>query len=209
MSPAASVMASSMLMSARPETSASARGWLPGDVEGEEVPVLELALDVGGGEGDGALAQADGVQVGVGEGEAEFFAGFAGAVGDGFAGVVVAADGDVGVVGSVERIAAWGFLLQDDAQVFLGGLDGQAIVAQDDEVGRDDEVTGPRMSWRPSGAPWSATVMRTACAWQVISAAKRPSRLAVCVTALAASSVATTRSSALTGGTGSAERTWS
>lgn len=105
--------------------------------------MLELALDVGGGEGDGALAQADGVQVGVGEGEAEFFAGFAGAVGDGFAGVVVAADGDVGVVGSVERIAAWGFLLQDDAQVFLGGLDGQAIVAQDDEVGRDDEVTGP------------------------------------------------------------------
>jgi hypothetical protein len=75
------------------------------DVAGEKVPVLELALDVGGGEGDGGLAQADGVQIGVGDGKAEFLAGLAGAV------------------GAFEGIAAGGLLLQDDSS--SGRRDGE------------------------------------------------------------------------------------
>jgi hypothetical protein len=63
------------------------------------VPVLELAFDVVGGEGDGGLPQADGVQVAVGDGEAEFLVDLAHAVANGFAGLVVAADGDVGESG--------------------------------------------------------------------------------------------------------------
>lgn len=54
-------------------------------------------------------------------GEAEFFVDFADAFRNGLACVVVPADGAVGVVGTVEGIAPWCFLLQQDASV--GGSD--------------------------------------------------------------------------------------
>jgi hypothetical protein len=52
-----------------------------GHVGGQQVPVLELALDVARGQGDRSLAQADGMQVVVGGGQAEFLARLADALG--------------------------------------------------------------------------------------------------------------------------------
>src|SRR5690606_36178605 len=78
------------------------------EVQGRQVRVLRVGLEVVGGEGDGGLADPDGVQVGVGDGQAELFVDLADPLGDGLAGVVVAADGDVGVVGPVEDVPVGG-----------------------------------------------------------------------------------------------------
>ena len=74
--------------------------------------MLELPLYPIGGQGDGGLPDAEGKEVGVVQAvQAEFLAD---AVGDGLAGVVVAADGEVGVVGAVEPGPAGCLLLQRD-----------------------------------------------------------------------------------------------
>ncbi len=80
-------------------------------IEGEQVPMLELPFEVLRGEGDRRLAYPEGVQVSVVDVKAEFFMDLADPGGDVFAGVVVAADGDVGVVEAVEYVPAGGLLL--------------------------------------------------------------------------------------------------
>jgi hypothetical protein len=88
---------------------------LQADVEGKQVPVLELAFDVVGSQGDCSLAKADGMQVAVGNRQTEFLVDFADAVGDRLAGLIVATDGDVGLVGTVEGVPAGSLFLQDHA----------------------------------------------------------------------------------------------